>query len=335
MSLRKFPFFFLLVLLSACGHDAMDVDVSQTKVSIDFEDIHTLLWEADSVKLISETHRLKDEMRDLYELQTGYFLQFGNPSDSTLWKIIQDFRKDEYIEKLESEIDNQYSDLGEIESNLITAFKYYKTFFPQKTVPKKVAYLNTLFASSAPATENEIGIGLERYLGDSAEVIKQLNGTQHYDWMRKAWQQDYLERDVIASWIYTNGYPEPNGGTVAEKMIYWGKVLYFTEACLQEEPRNVILRQTAEDYQWMEDNISDFWNYIVKEKLLFSNNEKTKMNLLKEGPFTAGLPMKAPDRFGQFLGWKMVHQYMSENDISLEKLETTDYNKILQSFELD
>lgn len=335
MSLRKIPFFFLIVLLSACGHDATDVDISQTKVNIDFEDVHTLLWTADSSKLISETHRLKDEMKDLYELQTGYFLQFGNPTDSSLWEIIKDFRKDDYIQKLEGEINQQFSDKNEVESNLNEAFRYYKTHFPQKAIPTKIAFLNTLFAASAPATENEIGIGLERFLGDSTDVIKQLSGTQHYDWMRRAWQREYLEREVIASWIYTNGFPEPNGGTVAEKMIYWGKVLYFTEACLKDVPKNVILRQTPKDYQWQEDNLEDFWNYIVKEKILFSNNEKTKMNLLKDGPFTAGLPMKAPDRFGQFLGWKMVHQYMSENDISLEKLETTDYNKILQSFELD
>lgn len=335
MSLRKNSVFLLLILLSSCGHDAMKVDISKTKINVQFENLHSIIWNADSAQLISESHRLKDEMKDLYELETGYFLQFGNPTDSALWKIIQDFRKDNYISKLETEISKHYSDVNEIESNLITAFKYYKTFFPSKEVPTKIAYLNTLFAASAPATEKEIGIGLERYLGDSAEVIKQLNGTQHYEWMRKAWKRDYLERDVIASWIYTNGYPEPNGGTVAEKMIYWGKVLYFTEACLQDAPKSVILRQTPENFQLQNDNLSEFWNYIVKEKLLFSNNEKIKMNLFNDGPFTPGLPMKAPDRFGQFLGWKMVHQYMDENDISLKKLEKTDYNKILQSFELD
>lgn len=335
MSLHKYSFFFLLIFLVSCGHNAMDVDTSKTKINLTFEDLHSLFWKADSAQLITESHRLKKEMKDLYELATIYFLQFEAPDDSTLWNITQDFRKDEYIGRLEKEIARQFADKKELEENLISAFKYYKTHFPTKTTPTKIAYLNTLFLSGAPATEKEIGIGLERFLGDTIEIIRELQGTQHYDWMRKAWQREYLERDVIASWIVANGFPEPKSGTIAEKMIYWGKVLYFTEACFPNVPQNIILRQTPKDFQWQKDNIESFWHYVVKERLLFSSNETTERNLLREGPFTAGLPMKAPDRFGQFLGWKMVHQYMKKNDISLKELEKTNYNKILQSFELD
>jgi uncharacterized protein YjaZ len=60
--------------------------------------------------------------------------------------------------------------------------------------------------------------------------------------------------------------------------------------------------------------------------------EETKQNLLREGPFSAGLPRESPDRMGQFLGYQMVKQYMDEESISLKELVKLPYNTILQSY---
>ena len=57
--------------------------------------------------------------------------------------------------------------------------------------------------------------------------------------------------------------------------------------------------------------------------------------MLNEGPFTIGLPEESPDRLGQYLGWKIVHDYMSKKDISLEELIKTPYNNILQEYEIE
>ena len=56
--------------------------------------------------------------------------------------------------------------------------------------------------------------------------------------------------------------------------------------------------------------------------------------MFQEGPFTPGLPEKGPDRLGQFLGWRMVQQYMENNsDLTLEELKEVGYNTILQAYE--
>ena len=73
----------------------------------------------------------------------------------------------------------------------------------------------------------------------------------------------------------------------------------------------------------------------VNEKMLFKNNDLDKANLLKEAPFTIGLPEKSPDRFGQFLGWQMVRHYMKKNKITLEELIKIPYNNILQEYEIE
>jgi uncharacterized protein YjaZ len=58
--------------------------------------------------------------------------------------------------------------------------------------------------------------------------------------------------------------------------------------------------------------------------------------LLNEGPFTVGLPEKSPDRLGQFLGWKIVREFMEQNEsISFNELIKLPYNTILQSYEIE
>ena len=99
--------------------------------------------------------------------------------------------------------------------------------------------------------------------------------------------------------------------------------------------KNKIIRYNKEEYEWANKNEFAFWKYLIDEKILFKNSEVDKVNLLNEGPFTIGLPSKSPDRFGQFIGWKIVQKYMSKKNISLKDLIKTPYNTILQEYEIE
>ena len=148
----------------------------------------------------------------------------------------------------------------------------------------------------------------------------------------------YLERDAMGSWILTHYVDEPEGDALIEYIIYWGKILYLIEACYPEDDERIILRYTKDDYQWALDNEASFWNYLMDQKLLFKADERTRVNLLKEGPFTPGLPEdteNSPDRLGQFLGWRMVHQYMEDSDTSVKGLVDVDYKEIYQGYETE
>ena len=77
------------------------------------------------------------------------------------------------------------------------------------------------------------------------------------------------------------------------------------------------------------------WKYIVEQKYLFKIDELIASNFLKEAPFTTGLPNKSPDRIGQFIGWRMVQNYMTKNEITLNELLKVPYNTILQEYEIE
>ena len=128
---------------------------------------------------------------------------------------------------------------------------------------------------------------------------------------------------------------EETSGNLTEQMIRWGKIIYLTEAAFPQKDQAILLRYSNEDLKWALDQEQEIWNYLVREKLLFKLDERLKINMLNEGPFTVGLPEKGPDRLGQFMGWRMVKKYMEIKRVSVEELIKTPYTAILAEYEID
>jgi uncharacterized protein YjaZ len=69
--------------------------------------------------------------------------------------------------------------------------------------------------------------------------------------------------------------------------------------------------------------------------LLFKKDELMVANLLNDGPFTVGLPEKGPDRLGQYLGFRLVQEYVNNKKCSPKELLNTDYSEIITNYEID
>ncbi len=325
----------LITSVIGCNRNPLDVDASNTEVNIKFSNFDEIISNSDSVQLMKGHYSFKKEIKDLYDYQMGYCLRIGEVEDSSFYNSIMLYRSDTSIQQLEADLKSSFPNLKKKKKVITDGFRHLKFHFPENKQPKHVVFMNSLFRSGVFCTENEIGIGLEWFLGDSNRVVQQLDPQTFYTWMKKGMNQVYLERDVITGWVETH-YVDPAEGSLAEHMIRWGKVLYITEAAYPKFESNIILRFSKEDYQWALDNEAPFWKYLVDEKLLFKVDERTTNNMVGEGPFTPGLPdQEGPDRLGQFLGWRMVRNYMNNNEMTLEDLIDVPYNDILQSYEID
>jgi len=58
----------------------------------------------------------------------------------------------------------------------------------------------------------------------------------------------------------------------------------------------------------------------VHEDLLFSKDEQQFRSFINYAPFPKGMPIEAPGRIGYYIGYKMVSEYMDNNEVSLEGL---------------
>ena len=324
----------LLFVLFSCGNDPFDIDTSKVEMDISYIDMDEAFRSSDSATLVKEVNEYKNTIKDVYEYEFGHCLNIGNVSDSSVFGAISSFLADEYIHRLEQRIGEKFKDKSNIENKITEGFTYLKAHFQKEKYPKHVVFLNSLFRSSAASFDSDVAVGLEQYLGPTSDVIVELPTNEYYQWYKQGMEAKYLERDVLASWISANIMPAPKSGSLTEFMIHWGKIIYFVEASFPEADKDIIIRYSKEDYDWALKNEGSFWQYLVDQKLLFVMDERTKANMLQEGPFTPGLPEKGPDRLGQFLGWRMVQQYMDKNsDLPLSKLKDVHYNDILQSYE--
>ncbi len=322
-----------LVITFSCTHNPLDVNTEKVSVDLKFINLDSIFVHSNEQKLTTDiltSGILEDEIL-AYEL--GQCLGVGPLSDSGTVQRIKVFVNDPYVERVERRIAEKFANLSERKNKIHDGFKHLKYHFPQGNYPKNIVFLNSHFASNVFCTEHEIGVSLERYLGAETDVIKELPDPI-FQWIKDKMDAQYLERDVLTAWIMTHYIPEIKGNT-AEQLIRWGKIIYLTEAAFPKVDKHIILRYSAEDYKWAEDNEYAFWNYLVKEKMLFSSNERDQMNFLNDAPFTVGLPEKGPDRLGQFIGWKMVKSFLKVNPkMSLAEMLEVPYNQILQEYEI-
>lgn len=324
---------FFSILLFSCKRSVLDVDISGITIDTKYINLDSCIYNSNEKNLIRNHHLFKNSIKDIYSYQLGYILQIGNISDTAFTKSIYQYKNDPGIQKIEKRIKEKFNNLEKHKSQINDGLKHLKHHFPTGKIPENIVFMNSLLQSNAFCTEKEIGIGLDRYLGQNTDVIKELPSEPFYDWIKESMDVQYLERDALCSWIITH-YIEEDQGTLAESIIRWGKIIYLTEASFPDYEKNIIIRYSIEDYNWALKNEYTFWKYLVDQKLLFKNNDLDKANLLKEAPFTMGLPNESPDRFAQFLGWQMVRNYMSKNHISLQQLLKIPYNNILQEYEI-
>ncbi len=310
------------------------MDIDDVIIDTEFVNLDSILVNTSNSDLIINHHTLENNITDIYNYQLGYCLQIGNVSDTAFVNSINQFRKDQAIDKIEKRIHSKFSNLQVHKSEIIEGLKHLKFHFKKSKIPKNVVFMNSLFQSNAFCTENEIGIGLERYLGKETDVIKSLPSEPFYDWIKESMNSDFLVRDALCSWIMTHYVPEKEGN-LAENIVKWGKIIYLTEASLPNKNKNIIIRYTKSDYDWALKNEFSIWKFLVDQKYLFKINELIESNFLKEAPFTTGLPSESPDRLGQFIGWRMVQNFMNKNDVTLNELLKTPYNTILQDYEIE
>jgi hypothetical protein len=294
----------------------------------------SLLFQANDDQLLELHQRFKEEIPEIYEYQLGYCIGISDLNDTAFVNSMRSFLADPYIKRVEERISDQFKDLSTHRNEIYSGFQHLKFHLPKVEIPESVVFMNSFFASNAFSTERQIGIGLERYLGKETDVILELPGDSFYQWMKDGLDERYLTRDALCSWIMTH-IVEDVSGNLVEQMIRWGKVIYLTEAAFPEKDKSILLRYSEDGMKWALDQERDIWDYLVREKLLFKIDERFKINMLNEGPFTVGLPEKGPDRLGQFIGWRMVRKYMEIKRVSVEELINTPYTAILAEYEID
>lgn len=325
----------LLLTIQSCSDDLLKVDISNSKYQLESVHLDSILTRTPETELSEEIFELSQKIPELIDYQFYYCYKTGLPKDTAFQANWAEFTHNPYYKRLSKRISEKFPNTSGSAQKIEDGFKRIQTHLPNAKLPKTVVFMNSYFSSSVYCTQNEIGIGLERYLGAKTDVIKELPNDVFYEWIKEAMEPQYLERDAVCAWVLTHICEPGKDMNNIEAMVQWGKILYLTKAAFPEGEEHILLRYNTVDYEWALKNERGFWEYLVKQNILFTKSEKDQVAFLQEAPFTSGLPQKGPDRLGQFLGYRIVCSYMEQYDVTLQELLDKPYNEILSEYEIE
>lgn len=318
--------FFLLLLsimlMSAC-HSSRDLDVDVSDVSIKNVDIKRYgkaIFNLDPASLTVE---------DIKPLHKEYPFFVDADIDSTEVLALRAFLNDPVNQELNQAVQEKYSDVSSLETQLEDMYRHFRYYFPGFRQPRVYTYISSMnFERPVLYLDTVLVVGLDMFLGRDQELYD-MAGIPRY---MSRWF--VLERIVpeICHTMIADKVQQKQDPSLLDYMVEQGKILYLVHAMMPEVEKKFIIRYTDAQLEWMKEYEIFVWGLIVEEQLLFSKERPKIKNFIDDGPFTSTISREAPPRIAEWLGWQMVAKYMDENkEVTMrDLLQETNSMKILK-----
>ncbi|MEZ4937189.1 MAG: hypothetical protein R2799_06305 [Crocinitomicaceae bacterium] len=312
----------------------MDVDVSGIDIEINYFNLNKELFTTKDLKATNK--EMYEKYGDIYEIYISNCLKMGSATQMGVEDRLRAFVSNADMQLVAQDIEKIFGDLSQVKKRINEAFKHLKYYYNEGKIPKNILFYNSTFEYGVISYKENIGIGLEMYLGSNSEVIKRLPPIEFPEYQKEKMTEEYMVVDVMRSWFEYHYMDEEVPEDFMGNLIHYGKIMYMLDAIIPNEKDYVKIRYSRDQLEWVEGNENNIWKVIVDSEILFTTDIKVIRNYFGEGPFTPGLPEGAPPRAGMFIGWKMVRDFMEENpDMKLPELmaiKPNEYRKIYRSY---
>jgi hypothetical protein len=320
-----------LLSLFGCKSDHLDVDISSIKVGIEVKRMEQELFQTESNNTNEKHSQLLEKYGSLYQLFFENMLGEGSVHDPMASTYLEQFIGNKDMQTFYLEIDTKFNDFSAYETDFVDAFKHYKYYFPDSTIPTIVTFYSNFNANAFPIGK-QLGIGLDMYLGTENEIVKSIPTASLPQFIKDKMDSKFLVADGLKYWLYNRFFEEDNQDFLAE-IISSGKIMYLMDALLPNKSDAIKMGYTEEELTWCEKSEVQIWEILINEELLYSKDQKKIAQFTTNGPFTKGLPEESPSMVGIWIGWQMVKDYVEDNGASvLDLLAETNHRKILKSY---
>lgn len=224
--------------------------------------------------------------------------------------VLKKFFLDTNLQKVVSDIGNQFKDLSSLENELSSAFKYVKYYYPNEELPEKAYTVFSAFRVPGFTYENTLAISLDWYMGKGYEYY---NSQVFPLYMQRRMSHEYITPQVLKAY-FTNKYPmeEHTDETLLSEMIYWGKQLEFTKMMMPNLHDSLIIEYTSANLKWCKENEGMMYQHFVDGNLWYETEQNKTYRYVSDGPYTvaANVPIESAPRMGWYVGWQIVRNYL-------------------------
>lgn len=330
MHMRLLLIFFVViaVLTGSCRKSNHGLRIIGEPVSISIERFDRQLFLMDQDTLPASISWFYKQYTDFLDVFSYHIIAVGSPSARDYQAYLAMFLNDRLNREVFEETQRIFPDLQELEKELSKAFSLYKSAFPDREIPRVVSYVSR-FNHPNFTVADFIGIGLDRYMGTESEYYKKLDLP---DYVKVNMFPEKIASDVMYTWASAVFPFNDSISNVMAKIIHEGKLMYFVQNMLENEPDSLIFGYSKAQMKWVKENEEQMWTYLVEHKLLFSRDAMDIRKLTGVAPFTYFFSNESPGRAGTYIGWRIFTEYAERNpDLSFsEMMLETDYEKILR-----
>ncbi|MFD2564279.1 gliding motility lipoprotein GldB [Aquimarina rubra] len=264
---------------------------------------------------------------NLANVKAKYPFFFPEKDHDSIW--IQK-TKDTIQLEINREVEKAFSNFSKEKEQLESLLQHIKYYFPEATIPRVITVTSNVdYQRKVILSDNLLIISLDTYLGADHHFYR---GIQAY--LKDRFVRSQILPDVAT--MYARQLVEsPRNRTFLANMIYYGKEMYLKDLFLPDIADSQKMAYTEDQMAWAEANEEEIWRYFIDRQLLYSTDAELLPRFLYPGPFSKfyleEIDQEAPDRIGQYIGWKIVSSYMKNNNVSLRQLLLTDAETIFST----
>ena len=297
-------FLFISSCFYACQNsesttEATDVDVSNIKVSVTIERLEEPLMQLknkEEIKSFLEKHRTF--------VETFYQAPANDPG---LIDRLDLLIHHPAIHELYQETQQKFGNLDDLKKEFEIAFKHIKYHYPDFKAPKII----TTFAgldNELVVSDSLIIIPLESFIGPEAKYRP-----QHPNYMLKRYDKPYIVPTVVTLLSRKYNKIDINDRTLLADLIFYGKSFEFTRAVIPNIPDSLVVAYADSNLVKSWNGQGYIWAHFIDNKLLYETSDRVKDKYIGERPNVTEIGTDCPGRIGQWLGWRIVSRYRTEN----------------------
>ena len=251
---------------------------------------------------------------DLNQIKNKYPLFFPDSYPDSVWlNRLQDPIQLEIF----NEIIKQYDSVIFLEIGLFKFFKRHIELVDKFITPQVITVNTDIdYRNKVILTDSLLLIGLDNYLGPNHKF---------YDGIPEYIKEDFtipgIFSDVAEKYAYAN-IPRIEFYTFLDKIIYYGKVLYYKDFTLDIEDRYKIGYSKVK-MKWAKENEYFVWTYFIENNILFNPDNNLESRFINDSPFSRfylEIDNESSEMIGKYIGWQIVKSYMKNNETSLKNM---------------
>ena len=238
-------------------------------------------------------------------------------------------RNDSLFKVLYKEVQTQFADTKQLETDLESLFKHIKYYFPNQKPGKVVTLISEVDVDAKTIYTDSLSIiSLDTYLGKDHRFYEVFD-----TYLLGSFEPKQITSDLAESFITTQ-LPYPNDRQFLSQIIYSGKIMYAKDLLIPNASDDIKMGYSPEQIQWCFDNESHMWKYFIENKLLYDSDSKLYGRFIQNAPFSKfylDLDAESPGRVGVWIGWQIVRSYMKNNNVTLQELFAKDAKEIFDN----